>query len=94
MAIIQNNQSNWEVYAEVSKEVSQEFDGEVNEYAVVVNASKIPCQEQNSEVHVCRVNKSSENKISVEPDSLHIYSVVNKNRTYSTSSGSVVSSSY
>ena len=82
------------MYAKVSKDVSQEFDGEVNEYAVVVNATKIMCQELNSEVHVRWVNKSSENRISVEPDSSHIYPVVDKNRTYSTSSGSVVSSSY
>ena len=87
------NQSDLDVYAEVGNDViaiSQEFDGEVNEYAVVDNTPKNMNQEENYEVHS---NKTLENsRISVEPDSSHIYSVVDKNRTYSTSSGSVGSS--
>ena len=87
------HQSDLEVYAEVGNDViaiSQEFDGEVNEYAVVDNTPKIMNQEENNEVHT---NISLENsRMFVEPDSSHIYSVVDKNRTYSTSSGSVSSS--
>ena len=87
------NQSDLDVYAEVGNDViaiSQEFDVEVNEYAVVDNTPKNMNQEENYEVHS---NKTLENsRISVEPDSSHIYTVVDKNRTYSTSSGSVGSS--
>ena len=93
MANYPEHQSVFEVYAEVGNEViaiSQEFDGEVNEYAVVDNSPKKMYQEENNEAHA---NKTSENnEISVGPDSSHIYSVVDKNRTYSTSSGSVGSS--
>ena len=89
------HQSDLEVYAEVGNDViviSQEFDGEVNEYAVVDNTPKKMSQEENNEVHM---NKSLENsRMFVEPDSSNIYSVVDKNKTYSTSSGSVSSSSW
>ena len=81
------------MYAEVGNDViviSQEFDGEVNEYAVVDNTPKKMNQEENYEVHAIKTLEN--NRISVEPDSSHIYSVVDKNRTYSTSSGSVGSS--
>ena len=62
----------------------------MNEYAVVDNTSKIMNQEENNEI---QMNKSLENsRMFVEPDSSHIYSVVDKNRTYSTSSRSVSSS--
>ena len=89
------HQNVFELYAEISKDyitASQEFEGEVNGYAVVDN-TKIMYQEQNNEVHMSEANKSLENnRVSVEPDSSHIYSMVDKNRTYSTSSGSVGSS--
>ena len=89
------HQNVFEMYAEVSKDLitaSQEFEGEVNEYAVV-DKTKIMYQEQNNEVHMSEANKSLENnRVSVDPDSSHIYSMVDKNRTYSTSSGSVGSS--
>ena len=90
-AYIPEHRNVMEVYAEVSKDLitaSQEFDGEVNGYTVVDKTTKIMHQEQNSEVHM--EDKSLEsNRISVEPDSSNTYSVVDKNRTYSTSSGSV-----
>ena len=93
MANYPEHQSDFGVYAEVGNDVivlSHEFDGEVNEYAVVDNTPKKMNQEENYEVHA---NKTIENnRISVEPDSSHIYSVVDKNRTYSSSSGSVGSS--
>ena len=89
------HQNVFEVYAEISKDyitASQEFQEEVNEYAVVDN-TKIMYQEQNNDIHMSEANKSLENnRVSVEPDSSHIYSMVDKNRTYSTSSGSVGSS--
>ena len=91
-SIANNPEHDLGVYAEVGNDViaiSQEFDEEVNEYAVVDNTPKIINQEENNEVHE---NSTLENnRISVEADSSHIYSV-DKNRTYSTSSGSVGSS--
>ena len=88
-SIANNPEHDLEVYAEVGNDViaiSQEFDGEVNEYAVVDDTPKKINQKDNNEVHA---NKTLDNnRISVEQDSSHIYSV-DKNRTYSTSSGSV-----
>ena len=90
-SIANNPEHDLEVYA-VGNDViaiSQEFDEEVNECAAVDNTPKIMNQEKNNEVH--ENNTLKNNRISVEADSSHIYSV-DKNRTYSTSSGSVGSS--
>ena len=90
MANYPEHQSDLEVYAEIGNDViaiSQEFDGEVNEYAVVDNTPKKMNQEENYDVHAEKTLDN--NGISLEPDSSHFYSVVDKNRTYSSSSGSV-----